>query len=578
MRVGPAPPAGTSNANAGHVETHRTKTHHANTANTKAVVVKRGDTLIGIARRYGIPIKDLYRANPRFDPQRQDGSGEADRGRQGAWDPDYLRIRDRVRVPFHGPHAGPHGPQPPKGQSAGVGASPTPALVPPPGAAPQSPAGPLIAVAPRSQRLRGGIGVEIAGKGSAEPTLGGEVYFKGSVALGRHWNLNGKIKFTPHRKLLGGAQPAAGSGRALDPEASLQSRAPKRGRFQSVWREEVTVDGALAFDGKIEAGGSLEIDCDNRSATPFAYASKKDPNNVLLDRARLKLGKVNPRTVASAIVTGTRESVAQPRAQAKVNGRWTPLREQVWTAVKGSEIGIAGESGFPHHSPVSGLVNLAGKSTLGDIGAGLEPTAAAGATRFAGFITGTAASFVGAGVTDALVGKDIHNQTLRRAVDGFGGAMTGVVTDAVTQKAIPVVARRAAPVVSKLVTTLPAKAARLLGAAAPAVSKVAGKVVQIAAKIPLGATGRVLGKVVRIGGPAGALPAGIPDAIGAVKAFKSGRTADGWRAVGRGVVRVGCTAVGALAGQVLLPFMPVVGGALGAVAGGIVGDWVAKWF
>jgi hypothetical protein len=225
---------------------------------------------------------------------------------------------------------------------------------------------------------------------------------------------------------------------------------------------------------------------------------------------------------------------------------------------------------------VSGFVNIAGKATLGDIGAGLEPTPVAGATRFAGFMAGTAASFVGAGVTDALVGKDIRNHTLRRAVDGFGGAMTGVVTDAVTQKAIPVAAR-AAPAVGRLAKAMTGKAASLL-AAAPAVGKAAGKVASIAGKIPLGTTGRVLGKVARIGGPAGALLAGVPDAVEAVRAFKNGRKADGWKAVGRGAVRVGCTAVGAVAGQALMPFLPGVGAAIGAVAGGLVGDLVAKLF
>jgi len=59
---------------------------------------------------------------------------------------------------------------------------------------------------------------------------------------------------------------------------------------------------------------------------------------------------------------------------------------------------------------------------------------------------------------------------------------------------------------------------------------------------------------------------------------RAGRTAEGWKAVGRGAVRVGCTAVGAVAGQALLPFLPGVGAALGAVAGGLVGDLVAKLF
>ena len=52
--------------------------------------------------------------------------------------------------------------------------------------------------------------------------------------------------------------------------------------------------------------------------------------------------------------------------------------------------------------------------------------------------------------------------------------------------------------------------------------------------------------------------------------------AEGWKAVGRGAVRVGFTAAGAALGS-LIP-IPGVGTVAGAVAGGFVGDLVAKLF
>jgi hypothetical protein len=75
----------------------------AATDNTDVVTVKRGDTLWDIARRHGTSMSDLYGANPQFDPQRQDGIPEFDRGRHGGWDPDYIRPGDRIKLPSHPP-------------------------------------------------------------------------------------------------------------------------------------------------------------------------------------------------------------------------------------------------------------------------------------------------------------------------------------------------------------------------------------------------------------------------------------------------------------------------------------------
>lgn len=251
------------------------------------------------------------------------------------------------------------------------------------------------------------------------------------------------------------------------------------------------------------------------------------------------------------------------------------MRQQVWKAVNGGEITFSGERAFINpQGPVSGFANFAGKTTLTDVGQGLEhPSGAPRLTRFTGFAAGTAASFVGSALTDELVGKNIGNHEVRRAVDGFGGAMTGLVADGVAQKAVPAAVSKIAPTVSRLAAPVISKAAPLVADAAPVVSKVG----EVASKIPLGATGRALSKVGRIGGPAGALIAGVPDGIDAYRAFQKGDTADGWKAVGHGAVRVAGTAVGAAVGQALIP-IPGVGAAVGAVAGGFVGDLVAKLF
>jgi hypothetical protein len=431
---------------------------------------------------------------------------------------------------------------------------------------------PIVPIAPYSQVLKGGVGIEAAGKASAKPTVGGEPYIKGSLALGPQWNINGKIKYTPRGKLYD-----AGHKASSDPNAPPPSKPSLRERLRAALPEKVTVDAGLVFNKQVEGGGSLEIKFDHGvKLTRSAYVSKKDPTNVLVDNAQLKLGKLNPMKVGSALVNGTRDSLAQSRTDAKANGgRWSPLRQQVWKAINGGEVTLAGEKAYINpHGPLSGLVNYAGKATLGDIGKGLEhPAAAPRMTRLTGFAAGTTASFVGAGVTDELIGKQISNPELRRAVDGFGGAMTGLVADPLAQKLLPAAASKVTPTLSRLAAPVVSKAAPLLSDAGSAL----GKVAEVAGKVPLGATGRVLGKVARIGGPAGALVAGIPDGIDAFKAFRSGDTADGWKAVGRGAVRVGCTAAGAVVGQALIP-IPGVGAAVGAVAGGFVGDLFAKLF
>src|SRR5215470_1718809 len=71
----------------------------------KTIRVKPGDTFSGIAQEHRVPLKRLYRANPQFNPKRQDGIPHFDRSPRGGWDPDYLRPGDKIRVPIEKPHA-----------------------------------------------------------------------------------------------------------------------------------------------------------------------------------------------------------------------------------------------------------------------------------------------------------------------------------------------------------------------------------------------------------------------------------------------------------------------------------------
>ena len=111
------------------------------------------------------------------------------------------------------------------------------------------------------------------------------------------------------------------------------------------------------------------------------------------------------------------------------------------------------------------------------------------------------------------------------------------------------------------------KVAPLLGKAAP----VTNTATRIVGRIAQSGAGKAVGKLARVGGPAGALIAGVPDAINAYKSFRGGDSANGWRSVAKAGVRIGCAAAGAAA----FSFIPVVGTVAGAVAGGIVGDWLA---
>ena len=62
------------------------------------VTVKRGDSFWLIAYMRGINGWDFIRANPRFDIRKADGIINKAR-RDDGWDPDYLKVGDRLQLP-----------------------------------------------------------------------------------------------------------------------------------------------------------------------------------------------------------------------------------------------------------------------------------------------------------------------------------------------------------------------------------------------------------------------------------------------------------------------------------------------
>lgn len=413
---------------------------------------------------------------------------------------------------------------------------------------------------------KAGAGIENAWKFSKTPTIGAEPYGKLSWILdgrpGRQLNLNVKVKYTPRAKVTIGT---------FDPEAAKQPQG--RGKW--------TMDAGIVVNKKLEGGASFEFG-KGKKLTTSAYVSEKDPNNLLVDTAQAKVGKLNWKEVARAIVKGTRGSIAQPRAEAHANGRWAPLGNEIWRTINGAEITIAGEKAFidPHGS-ISGFGNLAAKTTLKDIGQGLGPPASSPGkfTNWSAFGLGTAGSYAGAQATDQLIGKDIGSPALRKAVDGFGSGMSGVVTDAVAQKVLPVLASKAAksPMWTKAAQPALSKAGSALRAVTPDLGKAGSVLAKVAPDLSEAASAiRVLGKVGRVGGLAGAVIAGVPDAINAVNDFRRGDTSHGMKDVAKGALRVGFMAAGAAAGS-LIP-IPGVGTVAGAVAGGFVGDFFASLF
>lgn len=84
-----------------------------------------GETLSGIAERWGVGLRELLAANPQFDAGRLGGRLDTRRGAEGSWDPDALRIGDVIRRPGGGvatppPSIDPPTATPPEGSTGGT--------------------------------------------------------------------------------------------------------------------------------------------------------------------------------------------------------------------------------------------------------------------------------------------------------------------------------------------------------------------------------------------------------------------------------------------------------------------------
>lgn len=66
------------------------------------VTVQPGDTLSGLASRWGVSLESVLAANPQFDAARADGVANNSRGARGSWDPDSLRVGDLIHRPAGG--------------------------------------------------------------------------------------------------------------------------------------------------------------------------------------------------------------------------------------------------------------------------------------------------------------------------------------------------------------------------------------------------------------------------------------------------------------------------------------------
>jgi hypothetical protein len=307
----------------------------------RTVQVKTGDTFGGIAATRHLPKRALYRTNPQFDPRREDGILNYDRGADGGWDPDYLRPGDRLRIPAQlrqapariaTPGSGP--PSAARATPSGTPVSP-PATATPAAAAPQHPSdtAPLGLAFGRLVPVRAGAGLECSWKlSSAEPaTL--SPYAKASWAIddrpGGELNVNVKYKSSP----------------------------ATTGRLR-------TVDLGLVFGMKVEIGASVEL---RRGPGRVSWYFSDKRKDLLVDSAKIKFGKLQPMAIVRAVGRGIVECANQYRASPRTAERWTPLRDEVWNAVKRSEVQVSLEHALHPTTQTGVLGNVAPKATLDDL-------------------------------------------------------------------------------------------------------------------------------------------------------------------------------------------------------------------
>jgi hypothetical protein len=606
-------------------------------------VVKPGDTLIGISGHEHLPLSKLYALNGEFDPQRQDGIPHSDRSPHGGWDPDFILPGDHVYLPPK-----PVKPQPPK-------PSPKPHVPTRPHKLPTTM--PSTTGKPKdhgSPFFKYGFGVEFAGKFGPDQAGSAEPYGKMSFALSSHFNVNIKVKWTPTNKLI---VPTARTDPAPKPGEPPKTRME---RFKAGWKgrifpgEKLSVDVGLVVNKQWEGGFSTEIKLGTKAKTAATtaratattrvgkffkgirsrldysgYGTKKSPENVLLDTAQGKIGKLHPFKAIRILTAKDPSATAKGLGIDTTAAPGTPppgRRGLAWKMLtKDGELTLSGEKGWVNpkgHLPAPTVFsNFAAKAKTADVGKALPPGRLA-QTGF--FVTTVAGTFA----TDQLVGRHIGLAPVRQLVDGLGGVATGYAVDVTARKAVPFVGSRVvSPAATRAASAL--RTARSALGPSSVVSAVRGAATRIglprvasalrpssvvsavrgaATKIGLPraasalrpvatrlapvarAAGRLLGirsgsslvesagSVLRVGskfgrlaGPAGAAIAAVPDVIFAVNSFAHGKVGAGLTSLADGAIRAGTTVAGAAIGQALIP-IPGVGAAVGAVVGGFVGD------
>jgi hypothetical protein len=550
-------------------------------ADVKTHTVVSGECFSCIAHDNGMSRRQMYRANPQFDPRREDGVLQADRGPRGSWDPDYLRPGDKLRVinnakrsarpsPSH-KRAAAHNqatlhpplprPRPPVlGPPASPGESPTPpGLLPGPGPQvggpppnpgpgpqqgggnpPQSGSGgqahsPLMLPAFSLVPAKSGVGLQPSYNASKSDVLAFEYFAKFGWPLGPDWLVTGKVKYASDQAI----QRKGGGG--------------MRGFAAGLFRpKKLSIDiGLNSVSTQASGGLSLEF-TGLRLPSISPFVGQTDPNT-LVDKTKTKIKFANLFKKVSA--TG---------------GFWQRLGQWARTKIATTEAELAFEGGKQFGDHVRGYLTPTFKASIARIEAALTPSrTSTGFAAGTGTVGGLAAGYLGYQFSDKFLTSDWTHPIAKEAVNQFGGGVSAAYGYALAQKgadwAVGVLdsgtasgaLARAAPIVNV------ARSVWNAGA-----STAAGKVV-----------GTALSKVGILGLVMPAMAAGqdIRDAYGNMT---SGHQAEGWRSAARAGVRAGAALLGTVgvvaAAGALGVSIPVLGVIAAGVGIGLLGDWVAK--
>jgi hypothetical protein len=403
---------------------------------------------------------------------------------------------------------------------------------------------------------RAGLGAEATANRKGNVTL--EPYGKAFWALPNNFGVAVKFKYSPRAdfvKFEGGDTNYLASTRETfsNIRATFFKDANGNRNLRGMLPQKVSMDFGLVVARNYEVGGTVEYkNLSLRPSGSFAYGSLKDKYDPLLSTAQIKAGKAQGKQLFSGLLDAmrSRQSDFWPTAKS--------MEVQFSTETKLSTGDAAGVSS-------SALGTATVKTTLGEavqhtseVLKAPPPPGTTATSRFAGFTAGTAASFGGDYLAHQLGSDKIHDPVLRHAVNASAAATAGVVADHVMTHNVPKVPPLIGQVASKL-------------RVAAASSKLASPVASLASRVRWAGVGSTALKVGRIGGPAGAVLAGVPDGVNAYQSFKAGDNAAGATSAVKAGVKVGATLAGAVIGQGLIP-IPGVGAAVGAVVGGVVGE------